>query len=64
MAKRCDICEKGKLSGHHVSHAINRNKRTFKPNIQKVRVKFDGGQVKKMNVCTRCLRSGRVQKAL
>ncbi len=63
MAKRCEICEKGKLSGHRVSHAINRNKRTFKPNIQKVRVKMDG-RVKKINICTRCLRSGRVEKAL
>ena len=62
MAKRCDICGKGKMTGHHVSHATNRSNRVFKPNIQKIRIEVDG-RTEKKNVCTRCLRSGKVKKA-
>ena len=63
MAKRCDVCGKGKMPGHNVSHAINRTKRVFKPNIQRITVQTDDGR-EKMNVCTRCIRSGKVTKAL
>ncbi len=63
MAKRCDVCGKGRVSGHTVSHAVNHTKRTFKPNVQKIRVAQDGRNVR-MNVCTRCLRSGKVTKAI
>ncbi|MFP4200747.1 MAG: 50S ribosomal protein L28 [Bacillota bacterium] len=63
MARRCDVCGKGKTSGNTVSHAVNHNKRQFRPNIQKVRVKEDG-RTRRINVCTRCLRSGKVTKAV
>jgi len=63
MARKCDICQKGKLSGNNVSFSVNRTKKHFKPNIQKVRVEIDG-RTERLNVCTRCLRSGKVKKSL
>ncbi len=63
MARRCDVCGKGRVSGSTVSHAVNHTKRTFKPNVQRIRVTRDG-TTSRMNVCTRCLRSGKVTKAI
>jgi large subunit ribosomal protein L28 len=60
MAK-CEICGKGPRVGYNVSHAHNRTKRVFHPNIQKVRA-LRNGAVRRLNVCTRCLRSGLVEK--
>ncbi|MBI5043644.1 MAG: 50S ribosomal protein L28 [Nitrospirae bacterium] len=62
MARVCDICGKGKMIGNNVSHANNRSKKIFFPNVQTVRVVTNGG-TKRMRVCTRCLRSGLVKKA-
>jgi len=62
MAKRCEICGKGPMSGNNVSHAHNTTRRRFLPNLQNIRAVIDG-QVRKVRVCTRCLRSGKVQKA-
>ena len=63
MANRCALCGKGPRSGNNVSHAKNRTKRTFKPNVQKVRAIIDG-TVRRIRVCTSCLKAGRVQKAV
>jgi large subunit ribosomal protein L28 len=63
LAQRCDVCGKGTMSGHNVSHAHNLTKRTWNPNLQRVRALVKG-QVKNLDVCTRCLRSGRVEKAV
>ncbi len=63
MAAICEICGKGQLSGNKVSHSNRHTKRTWKPNIQKVRAIVDDS-VKRINVCTRCLRSGKVNRAL
>ncbi len=63
MGKFCEVCEKGKMSGHNVSHSNRKTNRVWAPNVQRVRVMVDG-QVKHLNVCTRCLRSGNVQRAL
>ena len=63
MAKRCDICGKKPQVGHHVSHAHNLNKRRFSPNIHKMKIMVDG-TVRHANVCTRCLRSGKVTKVV
>lgn len=62
MASLCEVCGKKTATGMNVSHSHLKTKRTWKPNIQRVRVVVDG-EVKKMNVCTRCLRSGKVDRA-
>lgn len=63
MACICDICKKGELSGNNVSHSNRHVKRSWKPNIQKVKAVVDG-EVKSVSVCTRCLRSGKVTRAI
>ena len=62
MAK-CFVCGKMRMAGQNVSHANNVTKRTFKPNIQNVRA-LVGGRAKQIAVCTRCLRGGKVVKAV
>ncbi len=62
MARRCDICGKGTVAGHSISHAHNKTKRVWKPNIVKVKAKI-GETRKTVRVCTSCLRSGKVVKA-
>ena len=63
MANYCEICGKGTMSGMNVSHSHLKTKRTWKPNIQRVRAIVDG-EAKRVNVCTRCLRSGKVTRAI
>lgn len=63
MAFRCELCQKKSASGHNVSHANNKTKRMFNPNIQAVRAIVDGAH-RRIRVCTRCLRSGLVKKAV
>jgi large subunit ribosomal protein L28 len=62
MAK-CFVCGKQRMAGQNVSHANNVTKRLFKPNIQNVRA-LVGGRPKQVTVCTRCLRSGKIEKAV
>jgi large subunit ribosomal protein L28 len=62
MAKRCELCGKGPVVGRNVSHAHNVTPRRFEPNLQRVRAMVNGG-VRRLRVCTRCLRSGKVVKA-
>ncbi len=62
MSMQCDICGKKPQVGNNVSHANNKSKRLFKPNLQKVRIQTASGEVKQAYVCTRCLRSGAIQK--
>ena len=63
MAFQCEICGKGKMTGHQVSHAHNVSNRVWHPNLQSVRALVNG-RVKVINACTRCLRSGKVTKAV
>lgn len=63
MSKKCEICGKGPLVGNNVSHAHNLNKRRWMPNLHKMRIK-DGDKTKRAYVCTQCLRSGKVMKAI
>ncbi|MDH4027340.1 MAG: 50S ribosomal protein L28 [Nitrospirota bacterium] len=59
----CSVCGKKKVTGNNVSHANNRTRRVFRANLQKVKVQTDHG-ARRLNVCTRCLRSGKVKKAV
>ena len=63
MAYACDLCEKKPQSGNNVSHANNKTRRTFSPNLQTVRAVVNGAN-RRIRVCTRCLRSGMVKKAV
>ncbi|MDL2317224.1 50S ribosomal protein L28 [Desulfovibrio sp. OttesenSCG-928-A18] len=62
MAKRCDNCGKIPQSGNNVSHSNIKTKRRFKPNLQNVRHQSADGTVRKVTLCTRCIRSGAVTK--
>ncbi|NLW45043.1 MAG: 50S ribosomal protein L28 [Syntrophomonadaceae bacterium] len=62
MAK-CDVCGKGITFGKKYSHSHIRTNRQWKPNTQRVKVVINGTP-KRINVCTRCLRSNTVQRAL
>ncbi len=62
MAK-CEICGKGIVFGKQYSHSHIRTNRKWKPNVQRVRILLDG-RPQKTYVCTRCLRSGKVQRAI
>jgi large subunit ribosomal protein L28 len=64
MAKRCDICGKGPQFGNNVSHANNRTRRRFNPNLQKIRVQRPQGGTLRQRVCTRCIKSGKIIKAV
>jgi len=62
MAKVCEVCGKVPVVGRNISHAHNVTPRRFEPNLQRVRVVLKG-TVKRMRVCTRCIRSHKITKA-
>ncbi|HUF05302.1 MAG TPA: 50S ribosomal protein L28 [Aridibacter sp.] len=64
MAKQCEICGKRPLFGNNVSHANNKTRRRFNPNLQRIRVMSDNGAATRKRVCTRCIKSGRIVKAV
>ena len=59
---RCYVCQKGVTFGNNVSHANNKTRRTWRPNLQVVRV-TDGDKIIKVKVCTNCLSAGKVRRA-
>jgi large subunit ribosomal protein L28 len=63
MAAVCDVCGRGPNFGMQVSHSHRRSPRRWNPNIQRVRARVNGA-AKRMNVCTRCLKAGKVQRAV
>ena len=63
MSLKCDVCGKGPVVGNRVSHANNRTKRRFLPNLKRVRAMVNKTP-RRLWVCTQCLKSGRVAKAV
>lgn len=59
----CAFCGKKRTIGHNVSHANNKTRRLIMPNLQRMRITTITG-VRRLSVCTRCLRSGKVKKAV
>lgn len=60
MGKFCEVCEKGLMTGHNVSHSNRKSSRKWAPNVQQLRVVVDGRPLR-LNVCTRCMRTMRKQ---
>ncbi|GAB4366857.1 MAG: 50S ribosomal protein L28 [Calditrichia bacterium] len=63
MAKVCAICGKKPMYGNNVSHANNRTRRRFEPNLQKIRAVVNG-KTRRLTVCTSCIQAGKVVKAV
>jgi large subunit ribosomal protein L28 len=57
MAKKCFLTGKGPMSGNNVSHANNRTKRRFLPNLRTVRIKMEDGTSKKVRIAASTLRT-------
>jgi len=64
VAANCDVCGKGPSFGHNISHSHRRTKRRWNPNIQRVKalVGVAGVTPKRLNVCTSCLKAGKVKR--
>jgi len=62
MAKICHVCAKGPAYGNSRSHSMIATRRRFEPNLQRVRID-DAGTPRRVYVCTRCLKAGKVAKA-
>jgi len=64
---KCDICEKSMRTGHRISitrsQVSRRANRTWKPNVKKIKI-IENGTVKSIHICTRCMRSDRVTRAI
>ncbi len=63
MARRCIVCDKGTKSGHNVSHSQRKTNRVWVPNLQRIRVMV-GNTPKRAYVCTTCIKSGKVERAI
>ncbi|MBP5313808.1 MAG: 50S ribosomal protein L28 [Eggerthellaceae bacterium] len=63
MSKVCEVCGKAPAVGRNVSHSHKVTARTFRPNIQKMTIKDENGVVRSANICTTCLKSGKVERA-
>jgi len=62
MARRCEICGKGPMVGHNVSHSNLKTKKRMLPNLQSVRTTVSGNR-RRFRVCTSCLKAGKVFSA-
>ncbi len=62
MAATCDICGKHPSFGYNVSHSHRRTKRRWNPNIQRVKAVVGAGTTKRLQVCTSCLKAGKVTR--
>lgn len=64
MAQRCEICGKGPTVGHRISHAHNVTKRRWLANLVSIRARVGGSAPRRVRVCTRCLKAGKVVKVV
>jgi large subunit ribosomal protein L28 len=62
MSKVCSVCGKAPAAGRNVSHSHRVTNRTVRPNIQRVHALVDGS-VKQINVCTKCMKAGKITRA-
>lgn len=63
MGRACEVCGKGKRYGKKVSFSNRKSSRSWSPNLRRVKAMVDGSP-KRINVCTKCLKSGLVERAL
>ncbi len=63
MSAICAVCGKGPRTGNNVSHANNKTKRRWLPNLQAVRVITDNGTRRRLRVCTSCISANKIRKA-
>jgi large subunit ribosomal protein L28 len=63
MARVCYVCGKGPGSGNRVSHANNKSKRRWLPNIQPVKIVDPTGARRRVRVCASCIAAGKVKRA-
>ncbi|NLA58473.1 MAG: 50S ribosomal protein L28 [Firmicutes bacterium] len=63
MARRCVVCNKGTTTGNNVSHSNRKTRRRWVPNLQRVKINWNG-TVARRYVCTRCLKGGKVSRAI
>ncbi len=63
MAKICVVCSKSKATGNQISHSNIKTKRRWRPNIQRIKIIVNGSP-RRVNVCSRCIKAGKVKKAI
>jgi large subunit ribosomal protein L28 len=63
MARTCYVCGKGPRYGNNVSHANNKTRRRWLPNLQRVKILTEEGEPRRVRVCTRCISAGKIRKA-
>jgi large subunit ribosomal protein L28 len=63
MARKCYVCGKGPAYGNNVSHANNKTRRRWLPNLQRVKILTEDGERQRVRVCTRCISAGKIRKA-
>ena len=62
MSKVCEVCGKAPVAGRSISHSHRVTNRMFRPNVQKITIN-DNGRIRKANVCTKCMKAGKVVRA-
>lgn len=63
MARECYVCGKRPIYGNNVSHANNKTRRRWLPNLQRMRIVTEEGDNRRVRVCTRCISAGKIRKA-
>ena len=63
MSRKCEICGKGQASGNKVSHSMIHTRRKWNANIQTVKIN-DNGTIRRANVCTKCIKSNKINRAV